>query len=101
MARLKFTALALSIALTGCGTEVKKEAGGRAEGEVLPGSVSDAMLPYDTVTSQPPLAPTSDVASGKPNAKKQAAPKAVPAATSSAPETGSSEAAPAAAASGE
>lgn len=27
-----------------------------ATGEVLPGSVSDAMLPVDTVRSQPPLA---------------------------------------------
>ena len=28
-----------------------------AEGQVLHGSISDAMLPYDAVTSEPPLAP--------------------------------------------
>ncbi|MEO7914590.1 MAG: hypothetical protein ABIR23_04380 [Novosphingobium sp.] len=34
----------------------------QAAGEVLPGSVSDAMLPLDSVTSQPPLAPHADKA---------------------------------------
>lgn len=29
----------------------------QAGGEILPGSASDAMLPLDTVTSAPPLAP--------------------------------------------
>ncbi len=28
-----------------------------ASGEILPGSISDAMLPEDRITSQPPLAP--------------------------------------------
>ena len=36
-----------------------------ALGEILPGSASDAMLPLDTVRSQPPLAPI-EVATGKP-----------------------------------
>jgi len=38
---------------------------GKAEGEILPGSVSDAMLPLDTVRSQPPLAPRTESAGGK------------------------------------
>ncbi len=50
--------------------------GGVAAGEVLPGSASDAMLPYDTVRSQPPLAPRSETGEdGKPapGAKKDSA----------------------------
>ena len=35
-----------------------------AAGEVLSGSISDAMLPYDTATSQPPLAPRRHAAAG-------------------------------------
>lgn len=46
----------LAAALGGCGDE-KATQQGTAAGEILPGSASDAMLPYDTVRSQPPLAP--------------------------------------------
>lgn len=53
------------LALAGCQNEAKRATGGRAEGEILPGSVSDAMLPYDTVRSQPPLAPKAEGAEGK------------------------------------
>jgi hypothetical protein len=35
-----------------------------AGGEILPGSASDALLPLDTVTSAPPLAPKVVKASG-------------------------------------
>ena len=52
--------LALTLALAACGSEKKPAAAGTAGGEVLPGSVSDAMLPVDTVRSQPPLAPKPD-----------------------------------------
>ena len=47
------------LALAACGgTSDKKQKDQRtAGGEILPGSASDAMLPYDTVRSQPPLAP--------------------------------------------
>ena len=49
------------LALAGCKGEAKKDAGaGTAQGEVLPGSASDAMLPLDTVKSQAPLAPKSE-----------------------------------------
>jgi hypothetical protein len=33
---------------------------GKAEGQILPRSVTDEMLPYDTVRSQPPLAEAAD-----------------------------------------
>jgi len=50
----------LLMALAGChGSKPSPRAEGQrsAEGQVLKGSVSDAMLPYDALTSQPPLAP--------------------------------------------
>lgn len=49
--------LVLALSLAACGGAKKQQGAGTAEGEVLPGSASDAMLPLDTVTSQPPLAP--------------------------------------------
>jgi hypothetical protein len=73
--------ICLALALAGCGGEEKKAVGGTASGEVLPGSVSDAMLPLDTVKSQAPLAPkveSGDKGSAKPgkdDAKSPAAPK--------------------------
>ena len=57
-------ALAL-LALTGCNRDAKKDSGAAtAQGEVLPGSASDAMLPLDTVKSQAPLAPKSESGEG-------------------------------------
>ena len=50
----------LVLALSACKSEEKKAVGGNASGEILPGSVSDAMLPLDTVTSQAPLAPKAE-----------------------------------------
>ncbi len=47
--------LALPLALAACKQEAAKDA--TASGEILPGSVSDAMLPEDRLTSQPPLDP--------------------------------------------
>lgn len=58
-------ALALPLALAACKGEDKPAQDARAAGEILPGSASDAMIPLDTVRSQPPLAPPP-VASGKP-----------------------------------
>jgi hypothetical protein len=46
---------ALPLALAACQGETAQQS--TAEGEILPGSTSDAMLPYDSVRSQPPLAP--------------------------------------------
>ena len=49
----------LTIALAACKDEPKpaQKTGGAATGEILPGSASDAMIQYDTLRSQPPLAP--------------------------------------------
>ena len=51
--------LILPLTLAGCGGS-DDGGGATAAGEVLPGSVSDAMLPLDTVRSQPPLAPMAE-----------------------------------------
>lgn len=61
--------LALPLAAAACnkGAEKKQKDQRQAAGEILPGSISDAMLPYDTVRSQPPLAPKE---SGKPGKEK-------------------------------
>ena len=65
----------LALALGACKGEPKKAAGaGTAQGEVLPGSASDAMLPLDTVRSQSPLAPKSE--GGEPASDKPAKPGA-------------------------
>ncbi len=45
----------------------------QAGGEILPGSASDAMLPLDTVTSQPPLAPRIEKAPSTGKARAAAA----------------------------
>ncbi len=80
-----------ALALAGCNQEKNAADTRGAAGEVLPGSASDAMLPLDTVRSQPPLAPRSDAAKdgsqpkgtaakpgkgheGKPAAAREAAP---------------------------
>jgi hypothetical protein len=49
--------LSVLAVLTGCGSRETQAPKGSSFGEVLPGSASDAMLPYDTATSAPPLAP--------------------------------------------
>jgi hypothetical protein len=61
---------ALPLTLAACQDEKAPPQRGNAEGEILPASVSDAMLPYDTVRSQPPLAPMP-VATGKGSGKTQ------------------------------
>lgn len=55
-------AVLLTLALSACGQKGGKEQGGKAEGQILPASVSDAMVPVDQVQSQPPLAPQSSSA---------------------------------------
>lgn len=51
--------------LAGCGSQETQAPKGSSFGEVLPGSASDAMLPYDTATSAPPLAPYQGSASSE------------------------------------
>lgn len=86
------TALFACLALAACQSEPKKETGGTAQGEILPGSTSDAMLPLDTVKSQAPLAPKSE--GGDKADPKKADKQADPAAEEAAP---AEEEAPAAA----
>ena len=47
----------LAIALAACHHADRAGGHGSASGQILKGSVSDAMLPYDTVKSQAPAAP--------------------------------------------
>ena len=51
--------LALPLALAACEQQAAAPAaeGGAASGEVLPGSISDAMIPLEQLDSQAPLAP--------------------------------------------
>lgn len=56
-------ACALALALGACNREPERQQ--TAAGEILPGSASDAMIPLDTVRSEPPLAPRA-TASGRP-----------------------------------
>ena len=50
---------ALPLALAACDQQAAApaEQGGAASGEVLPGSISDAMIPLEQLDSQAPLAP--------------------------------------------
>jgi hypothetical protein len=52
-------ALALVLLLAACEDKpaASTEQGGAASGEILAGSVSDAMIPLDQLTSEAPLAP--------------------------------------------
>jgi hypothetical protein len=56
-----FAIAVLGLAPGGC-KDGQKSTGGTAGGEILPGSTSDAMLPLDSVRSQPPLAVQSSAA---------------------------------------
>lgn len=49
--------LAGLVTLAGCHHEGKGDGQRTAAGQVLSGSISDGMLPYDSLRSQPPLAP--------------------------------------------
>jgi len=86
-------AVALVLALGACKGGEKQQGAGNAQGQILPGSASDAMLPVDTVRSQAPLAPkaaakskdgasdgASEAASDAPAAEASAAPADKPSA---------------------
>ncbi|UVI40307.1 hypothetical protein [Qipengyuania spongiae] len=57
------------LVMTACQDEAPADetgAGGRAEGEVLGGTISDDMLPLDTLRSQsPPLRPSAEATGGE------------------------------------
>ena len=62
---LALTALATTaLALGACSQPKSAKQTGTAQGEILEASVSDAMLPLDTVRSQAPLAPKAAVTDG-------------------------------------
>ena len=96
MMRNVMTIACLALALAACKGEEKKAIGGNASGEILPGSASDAMLPLDTVKSQPPLAPKVE-GSGKADPKAGSKDAVKPAEASVPAEAAEPEAAPAAA----
>jgi hypothetical protein len=57
-------AAAAALSLSACHSKPEKAEDSRsAEGEVLPTSTSDAMVPVETPTSTPPPAPRKDVGS--------------------------------------
>lgn len=64
--------IALPLALAACGGK-EPDKSATAAGEILEGTASDAMLPLDTVRSQPPLAPQTQAAKGKKGAATEAA----------------------------
>ena len=67
MTKSRFLATIALLVLSACNKQTDKQV--QAGGEILPGSASDAMLPLDTVTSQPPLAPKIDKAPSASKAK--------------------------------
>ncbi len=58
-------ALAPLLMLAGCDSLTAPKAGPTASGEVLPGTVSDAMLNTDRSQAQPALAPVANSPAGK------------------------------------
>ncbi len=67
--------LAVALGLAACKGENKGTDARTAVGEILPASASDAMLPYDSLRSQPPLAPPTGAA-GKSKGKGEGAEEA-------------------------
>lgn len=49
-----------ALAITACGSDRASETIDRAEGEILTRSVTDDMIPYERLSSQPPLADPDD-----------------------------------------
>ncbi|MFA7587413.1 MAG: hypothetical protein WCY11_14680 [Novosphingobium sp.] len=86
-----------ALSLAACKGEQAPAGKGVATSEVLEGSASDAMLPLDTVRSQPPLAPQTAAdadASGKPEATAKASATPSPAEAAPQPAAAASEALP-------
>jgi len=78
-------ALALLLMLAGCDTSSAPKAGATASGEVLPGTVSDAMLSTDRSQAESPLAPAVQSAASKESAAAgSASSESVPNASSAA-----------------
>ena len=56
--------LALACALAACGSENNETSVASGNSEVLKGTISDDMIPYDTLRSQPPAARTATDTAG-------------------------------------
>lgn len=67
-AKFLLAALATGVTLLAGGCKQQATGPGDKPAEVLSGTISDAMLPYDTVTSQPPLDPRA-VRAARPGAE--------------------------------
>ena len=70
--------LAIAVSLAACGDGPAADDGRAAPGEVLEGTISDAMLPLDTVRSQPPLAEPEAAARVRARAAAEDAPGETP-----------------------
>lgn len=81
--KLRYLVCLAALGLAACDQAPKKTAAATAEGEILPGSASDSMLPLDTLRSQAPLAPkvVSSDAPDAPNPRAARTAAARPAAT--------------------
>lgn len=88
-------ALGALMMLCGCDSAFAPEAGSTASGEVLPGTVSDAMLGADRSQAEAPLAPTARTGADKDDgvpaaAASDAAPDASAPTENPAPDAGAS-----------
>jgi len=91
---LTVTALGMAVLLAACGGGEPAADEGQPSGEVLEGTISDAMLPLDTVRSQPPLAePEAATRAGASVAADDAAPDATTDEEAAAPAEPAAEAA--------
>jgi hypothetical protein len=80
--------LALVAALAGCGEKkaAKSDDQRQASGQILPGTISDAMIAYDALTSQPPVAAVKREASAAQGAESAVEAAPAEAAADNAPE---------------
>lgn len=71
--------LILGLSVTGCNKTADDSSDTATTGEVLPGSISDAMINLDTSTASPPMAPVKIVTEKAGAARSsEAAPEAEP-----------------------
>lgn len=87
-----------ALALSGCDKKEEDKNAQAAGGEVLPGTVSDAMIDLDTSTAEPPLQPVQPTGGATGGTKATSAPAADASSTPVVPAP--AEAAPAVAAPG-
>ena len=64
MSGMRVVILGLALAVAGCGGKKapKAEDQRTASGQILPGTISDAMIAYDALSSTPPMAPRAAAA---------------------------------------